>query len=850
MSFASTRARRLARIRTFVFATAVLLACDGEQALDPGDVALASSKVGVVDTVEVSPNPVSGMVGQSAQFTATVKDGKGNVLNGRTVSWSSSDTNVVKLASSGFGTAVGVGAALIIATVEGKSGAAQATVTGAPVASVALSPASASGTVGQSQQFTAILKDANGNTLTGRFISWASSNEAVVKVDSTGFATAVGAGSATITATSEGMRGGAGVSVTAPSTVTAPGTVTDLAVAGVTDTSLTLSFTDVTNGAGQPASYDVRFAASPMSWASAGSVARGSCSTPVAGSAVGTRLTCTALGLSASTAYEFQVVAYRGSLNQDAVFGDLSNVAGATTAAPAPAPVATVTVDPSAVSGTVGQSGQFTATLKDAAGSVLTGRAVSWSSSNTAVATIDGNGYATATGAGSASIIATSEGKSGQAQVTVTGSTPPPPPADTSVASVTVAPASASVTVGQSQQYTVELRDAAGNTLSGRVVTWSSSSTAVATVDSSGLATAVGAGSASITAGSEGKQGTAAISVSAPPPPPPTVTAPGTVNDLTVASVTDTSATLAFTEVTDGAGQPASYEVRFAVSPMDWGSAAGVSRGSCATPLAGSAIGVRKTCTVLGLSASTGYEFQLVAFRGTLNVNAVFGSLSNVAGATTDAPPALPVASVVVSPETASVNVGQTQQLTAQVQDANGNVLTGRSVTWSSDNALVGTVSVDGLVTAVAEGSATITATSEGRTGSATVSVTAAPPPPPPPSGGTWANEPSGYSLISDNPLDALTGDGWDIVYNTGTSIVPDATAPLSPLNVMESKYVVGHPAGIAPGTVYKGFSSTKRIYVGLWWKPSDPWQGNSSGVNKIQFLFSADGNVLMQMFG
>jgi hypothetical protein len=110
---------------------------------------------------------------------------------------------------------------------------------------------------------------------------------------------------------------------------------------------------------------------------------------------------------------------------------------------------------------------------------------------------------------------------------------------------------------------------------------------------------------------------------------------PGTVTDLSVASTTNNSATIHFTEVDDGTGQPAKYNVRFAVAPISWGSATDVTQGTCATPVLGTAIGASRTCTVLGLAASTTYQFQLVAFRGTLNVDAVFGGLSNIAQGTT-----------------------------------------------------------------------------------------------------------------------------------------------------------------------------------------------------------------------
>lgn len=89
--------------------------------------------------------------------------------------------------------------------------------------------------------------------------------------------------------------------------------------------------------------------------------------------------------------------------------------------------------------------------------------------------------------------------------VTVQG----PPP----VASVTVAPSTASVAVGGTQQLTATLKDANGNTLIGRIVTWSSTEANVANVSDIGLVTAVAAGTVNITATAEGQFGTAVITV-------------------------------------------------------------------------------------------------------------------------------------------------------------------------------------------------------------------------------------------------------------------------------------------------------------------------------------------------
>src|SRR2546426_9030890 len=145
--------------------------------------------------------------------------------------------------------------------------------------------------------------------------------------------------------------------------------------------------------------------------------------------------------------------------------------------------------------------------------------------------------------------------------------------------------------------------------------------------------------------------------------------------------------------------------------------------------MGGSAIGAKRSCTAWGLTPATGYQFQLVAFRGTLNTSsAVFGALSNVASATTVVDPATmvdpaPVAAVAVGPAAASLQVGQALQLTATPKDANGNPLGGRVVTWASGNSAVATVNGSGLVTGVALGAATITATGEGQRGSAAITV-------------------------------------------------------------------------------------------------------------------------------
>jgi alpha-tubulin suppressor-like RCC1 family protein len=171
-----------------------------------------------------------------------------------------------------------------------------------------------------------------------------------------------------------------------------------------------------------------------------------------------------------------------------------------------PPPVSTIAIAPTTATVVIGKTTPLTATLKDAAGNVLSGRAVTWTSGASTVATIDGNGIVTGVAAGNAMITATSEGKSAQAAVTV--SLVP-------VASVVVTPNAPTVKAGATVTLAAQLKDEQGTVLTGRAIAWSSSATTVATVDAAtGVVTGVAVGTATLTATSEGKTGSTTVTVS------------------------------------------------------------------------------------------------------------------------------------------------------------------------------------------------------------------------------------------------------------------------------------------------------------------------------------------------
>jgi hypothetical protein len=226
--------------------------------------------------------------------------------------------------------------------------------------------------------------------------------------------------------------------------------------------------------------------------------------------------------------------------------------------------------------------------------------------------------------------------------------------------------------------------------------------------------------------------------------------------------------------------------------------------------------------------------------------------------------PDLSVISVTIAPNADTVCVGDSVQLSAIVV-ASGNRT--RTANWSSSAAGTASVTSRGMVRGVRAGSAVIIASSAGKSDSALVTVldtatvvdTTTPPPPPPPGGGSWPNEPAGWTTANDYDLSGLNTGGWASVTesNQGSiSIASDPTAPASPSSVWQFDYPVGYSAaGVAPATEWSTMAPTQALFVGFWWKPSNPWQGHDSGVNKLMFFFTGDPvglsqNLTIQMYG
>ena len=198
------------------------------------------------------------------------------------------------------------------------------------------------------------------------------------------------------------------------------------------------------------------------------------------------------------------------------------------------------------------------------------------------------------------------------------------------------------------------------------------------------------------------------------------------------------------------------------------------------------------------------------------------------------------VQSIEVSPSVAHVGLGQKIQLTAVAKGSNGLPLEGRDVVWSSSNPSVVAVDDSGLVVTVGAGSATISATSDDKSGTSSVTVSAA--------GPTGTHEPPGLTLINEQPWDCIACNGWSYRAEYGSSdIQADPAAPKSPANELRVVFPTSMPRDNGPGNHWLSLARPYRwheLYVAYWIKWGDPWDALNQGA-KVSFLWAQSGSYV-----
>ena len=369
-----------------------------------------------------------------------------STASNQSVIWSSSNPNIVTVNEKGYAEAIANGEATItVTTVDGGFTASCKVKTLTVTDGVSLNTSTLNLNAGAGSQLVATVKP---ETASNKSVTWSSSNTAVATVNGNGYVTAVGNGTATITVrTAEGGK-------------TASCTVTVRTVP--TGVSLNATTLNLNAGAGAQLTATV----SPGT-ASNKSVTWRSSNTAVA--TVNGNGYVTAVGNGTAT---ITVTTAEGGK------------AASCTVTVRTAPTG-VSLSASTLNLNAGAGAQLTATVSPGTAS---NKSVTWSSSNTAVATVNGSGYVTAVGNGTATITVKTAESGKTASCTVTVRTAP--------TGVSLNASTLNLNAGAGAQLTATVSP---GTASNKSVTWSSSNTAVATVNGSGYVTAVGNGTATIT---------------------------------------------------------------------------------------------------------------------------------------------------------------------------------------------------------------------------------------------------------------------------------------------------------------------------------------------------------------
>lgn len=249
------------------------------------------------------------------------------------------------------------------------------------------------------------------------------------------------------------------------------------------------------------------------------------------------------------------------------------------------------------------------------------------------------------------------------------------------IANIEVYAPSTTLAVGATQQLAVTVRDRNGNTIEGRTVQWTSENSAVAGVSSRGIVTGVATGVSEITAAADGKFGSILLTVI--PRVASLTIAPGAPTMVVGSSRTLVATLLA----------PDGSEVR------------------------GRSIGWSSGSTNIATVSSDGVVLAIAP--GVAEIVATAEGNTGRALVTVVAS----VAALRLSPTVLRVSVGRTSRLQVELLDSSGSQLTGREIAWTTSAPQIAAISVDGEVTGLAPGTAQISASSEGRSNSANVTV-------------------------------------------------------------------------------------------------------------------------------
>jgi trimeric autotransporter adhesin len=517
--------------------------------------------------------------------------------------------------------------------------------------SIQISPSETSISLGQNQQFTATghYSDGSSKDITGS-VTWASSNSGVVTISSSGLASSHSTGSAIITASS------GNVSSTATLTVTVTKAVLVSIAVTPADAVLLLGTLQQFTATGTFSDGSVQDITDSVTWSSSNNSV----------------VSIPAHGLATARAL--------GSVTISAISG---SVTGSTTANVQSADLSFITIRPAnkKIAQLTSQQFQAIGTYTDGSTHNITGQ-VSWTSSNTAVANIGNRGLAKALTPGTTTITATLGSISGSTTLDVTNAT---------IVSISVTPSGHTIAPGTKLAFTaIGLFSDNTTQVITRDSTWASDNHAVATVAGGGTATAIGPGTANISATFDGVTGSAPLFVSS-----------ATLSSISVRPATALLAPttsvqcVAIGTFSDGSTQVMTDIVTWTSSASQ---VASVSRGGKVTAQS----------------------------AGNATITAQLGALQ---GDSTIEVDASPLTSIQITPPIATIpqQTGVAFVAVGTFADGNTQDLT-TAVLWTASPASVASISdlpgTMGRATGLEPGTATITALFDGQVGTAALTVT------------------------------------------------------------------------------------------------------------------------------
>ena len=443
--------------------------------------------------------------------------------------------------------------------------------------------------------------------------------------------------------------------------------------------------------------------------------------------------------------------------------------------------VNTITLNQSSLSIVEGNTYQLTATVKP---DNAFEKNVTWTSSNSAVATVSSTGLVTAIAEGTATITASCGGKTATCAVSVD-------PKVINVTSVTLNQTSVTVEMGEGfQLIATVLPEKASN----KDVTWSSSNTSIARVDSFGKVTTSAIGSAVITVTTVdgAKTANCAVTVTAPPVSVSSIVLPYNSYTLTYGQTLDlSSASVLPTDATD--------------KTLVWTSSD--------TSVASVTDGIVKAASKAGTTTITATSQSNPSVRATCSITVKSQIIL--------------VSKISISPSSLDLYLNQTyDKLTYTVTPSNAD---NKNIKWSVPQGGVASVDQNGIVTAVREGTSLIIAKSEDGNAQATIRVTVS------------KNAVASVSLESPSEITLKAGETYPlkVKVNAVDTKVPASNSKVtwkssstSVATVDSSGRITAKASGTATITVTSSDDSSKKATCKVTVLASGSSNGGSEGID------------------